>query len=74
MLGQGAWVVLTGRCGCLRWVERWFWWCKLQLLVEPLGFLSLAGAVKTLVFFCRLAWVVFSPYGIENMKIMFLIS
>ena len=21
-LGQGAWVVLTGRCGCLRWVER----------------------------------------------------
>ena len=19
--GQGAWVVLTGRCGCLRWVE-----------------------------------------------------
>ena len=19
---QGAWVVLTGRCGCLRWVEQ----------------------------------------------------
>ena len=21
-VGQGAWVVKTGRCGCLRWVER----------------------------------------------------
>ena len=23
-VGQGAWIVKTGRCGCLRWVERWW--------------------------------------------------
>ena len=41
-------------CGCLRWVEPRFWWCKLQVLIEQLGF-WLAAVVKTPVLFWKLA-------------------
>ena len=41
-------------CRCLRWVEPRFWWCKLQVLIEQLGF-WLAVVVKTPVLFWKLA-------------------
>ncbi len=52
--GWGAWVVQTGRCGGLRWVERWFYGFKLRVLIEQLGF-WLAAVVKTPVLFWKLA-------------------
>ena len=51
---QGAWIVLAGRCGCLRWVERWFYGFKLRVLIEQLGF-WLAAVVKTPVLSWKLA-------------------
>ena len=47
--GQGSWVVFTGRCGYLRWLERWLYGCKSQVLVQRLG-AGLVPAVKTPVF------------------------
>ncbi len=55
-LGQGAWVGLSEfEADVGRWVEPRFRCCKFQFLVEPLGFFSLAGAVKAAVLIWKLA-------------------
>ena len=53
--GQGAWVVWAGRCGGLRWVERWFYGFKLRVLVERFGAGLAAVAVKRVALFWKLA-------------------
>jgi len=66
--------VYAGRCGCLLGFELGFCWCKLQLLVEPVGAGLAAVAVNAVVLIWKLARMDFlttrqkfeDTLGVEN--------